>query len=462
MRNQIIIFIGLMGMLIAVAAPQIKPVKICTSCQMPLSLCQYKGHHPTCKTCGEIIDKCAYKGKHPKKDKPKTHEPSAYDVSFSCNVSTATMYIDGERYGTPNGIKNLKKGNHTVRLIADGYEEYSSSINVAKGNTSFHFDMDQTLYDITINTNVDDVTIRVDGNVQNNQSLRLPQGEYSLTLTAEGYEKYSTEISINKDQTSFNFNLIRSVLTFNIDGVVFTMIYVEGGTFMMGATSEQENDAYENEKPIHRVELSSFYIGETEVTEEMYYALKGLSYYSNGSKEPLEEDFKRWEEFIKEINDISGLKFRMPTEAEWEYAARGGSLSKGFKYSGSDYLNDVAWYEDNSNEAHCCPVARKKPNELGLYDMSGNVAEWCIDCYLEYSNESQINPLITSLDAVHKKGLQGAVTHVVRGGSTISSMNSCRVSARSHDVESYFFETPINFKPRHGLRLVLSASEFQD
>ena len=177
--------------------------------------------------------------------------------------------------------------------------------------------------------------------------------------------------------------------TFTVGGVSFTMVKVEGGTFKMGATSEQGSDVYDNEKPAHSVTLSSYYIGQTEVTQELWQAVMGSNY--KGAKRPVEcVSWNDCQEFISKLNEKTGKNFRLPTEAEWEYAARGGK-SGGTKYSGSNTIGDVAWYTDNSGgTTH--DVATKRANELGIYDMSGNVWEWCSDWYGDYSSSSQSNP----------------------------------------------------------------------
>ena len=188
--------------------------------------------------------------------------------------------------------------------------------------------------------------------------------------------------------------------TFNVNGVSFTMIAVEGGTFKMGAQSSDsggdnyDSDAYSNESPVHDVTLSSYYIGETEVTQELWEAVMGSnpSYYSGYPQRPVEYvSLNDCQEFITKLNQLTGKNFRLPTEAEWEYAARGGNKSKGYKYSGSNTIDNVAWYTSNSgSETH--DVKTKQANELGIYDMSGNVYEWCQDWYDSYSSGSQTDP----------------------------------------------------------------------
>ena len=214
--------------------------------------------------------------------------------------------------------------------------------------------------------------------------------------------------------------------TFNVNGVSFTMIAVEGGTFQMGATSEQGSDAESDESPVHDVTLSSYYIGETEVTQELWEAVMGSnpSYYSGYPQRPVE--YVSWndcQEFITKLNQLTGKNFRLPTEAEWEYAARGGNMSKGYKYSGSNTIDNVAWYASNSS-SRTHDVKTKQANELGIYDMSGNVWEWCQDWYGSYSSGSQTNPT----------GPSSGPSRVIRGGGWGNDAGICRVSNRNAGI----------------------------
>lgn len=229
-------------------------------------------------------------------------------------------------------------------------------------------------------------------------------------------------------QSSSNSSQQSQTKEITVNGVSFKMIYVAGGTFMMGATQEQTN--YDNdETPAHQVTLSDYYIAETEVTQELWHAVMGSnpSNFTRSSRNPVEMvSWHDCQSFIQRLNQLTGLRFRLPTEAEWEYAARGGNKSKGYKYSGSNRIDDVAWYDGNSGGA-THEVAKCYPNELGLYDMSGNVWEWCSDWYGSYSSAAQVDP----------SGAGTGSYRVLRGGSWSSYAQGCRVSFRGCDTPDY-------------------------
>ena len=219
------------------------------------------------------------------------------------------------------------------------------------------------------------------------------------------------------------------VQVFTVHGVAFKMVRVAGGTFQMGATSEQGSDVYGDEEPVHSVTLSDYYIGQTEVTQELWQAVMGSNPFGfkGDNQRPVEDvSWNDCQEFIEKLNRLTGKNFRLPTEAEWEYAARGGNKSRGYKYSGSNNPDAVAWYDDNSGgKTH--PVAHKQTNESGLYDMSGNVWEWCFDRYGDYSSNSQTNP----------RGASTGCHRVLRGGSWRYGARNVRVSRRSDFAPDY-------------------------
>jgi len=238
------------------------------------------------------------------------------------------------------------------------------------------------------------------------------------------------------------------------------MIFVQGGTFRMGCTAEQGDDCWDEEKPVHQVTVSSFSMGKYEITQRQWESLMGTTIWQQRDKAandryeepdhlPIHGDGKDYpvyyvswddaQEFITRLNAATGKQYRLPTEAEWEYAARGGAKSNGFKYSGSNHLDEVAWYWDNNSEtAH--PVGEKMPNELGIYDMSGNVWEWCHSWYENYAYSSKS----------YSENAPAGTPRTVRGGSWYNVAEDARVSFRNSDL-------PENRRALVGFRLACSS-----
>ena len=221
----------------------------------------------------------------------------------------------------------------------------------------------------------------------------------------------------------------------------FEMVYVEGGTFMMGATAD-DADAGADEKPQHQVTLSDYYIGQVEVTQQLWNTVLGTANNPSSRKgNNLPVNNVSWDDcqrFIARLNELTGLHFRLPTEAEWEYAARGGERSKGYKYSGSNDVNEVAWTSANSgSKTH--DVGTKLPNELGIFDMSGNLWEWCQDWNVPYTSDAQVNP----------QGPESGEYRMYRGGGFGYNSADCRVTRRRRTASYY--------KEALGLRLVLEV-----
>ena len=297
----------------------------------------------------------------------------------------------------------------------------------------------------------------------------LPVGQHSYIVFCDGYESEegtvklkasapsNLQITLTKEATAIQSPVSQPIVaqqpvvqapianSDNItipvkDGISIDMVRVEAGTFTMGATAEMK-DPWDSEKPTHRVTLTNdYYIGKYEVTQALWKAVMGKKPSKfKGDNLPVEQvSWDDCQKFISKLNRITGKTFRLPTEAEWEYAARGGNKSRGYQYSGSNNLSDVAWYDYNSgNKTHA--VGTKQPNELGIYDMSGNVWELCQDRYERYSSSSQINPT----------GANSGSDRVIRGGCWIKTAWGCRSSYR--DAKMSNVRSNIC-----GLRLVLS------
>ena len=246
-------------------------------------------------------------------------------------------------------------------------------------------------------------------------------------------------------------------LRFSANGVNFEMIFVEGSTFVMGCTSEQgacDND----ETPTISVNLSDFYIGKYLVTQKLWQAVMGTTIkqqrdlagngllVGKGDKFPMYYiNYEECEAFCAKLNTLlakqlpEGYAFCLPTEPQWEYAARGGTKSKGYRYSGSDDMDEVGWYNGNSG-SRTHEVGTKTKNELGIYDMSGNVWEWCQDWHRSYGSNSQSNP----------KDSNPILFRVLRGGGWNNNASRCRVANRGNDY-------PIHRSGTYGFRLVLST-----
>ena len=316
------------------------------------------------------------------------------NLNVNYQPTNAEVWIDGRKAGTsPDVFRNIIVGSHSVELRASGYTSKQERISIEEGKTAI--------------------------------------------LTGALERQQQTAVAASSSPSSFSSSA--AIETITVNGVSFNMVRVDGGTFTMGATKEQGSDAYDDEKPAHKVTLSTYSIGETEVTQALWQAVMG-SNPSNWKGDNLPVETVSWDDcqtFIQKLNQLTGRRFRLPTEAEWEYAARGGNKSRGYKYSGSNSIGDVAWYTSNaSSQTHS--VKTKQANELGLYDMSGNVYEWCQDWYGSYSSGSQTNPTGPSSDS----------RRVNRGGSWSGSAGGCRVSYR-------YGHSPGNTNFFLGLRLAL-------
>lgn len=308
------------------------------------------------------------------------------EVDIISAPAMADIYIDSQKVGqTPQTLSNILIGRHRVRIQKKGYETDTTSIFVKEGEVA----------NISVN-------LKKLSPIQNNVSK-----------------------STSSKNTIPNHNQ-----TFKVGNVSFNMIFVEGGTYKMGATSEQGSFWPDpDEHPVHKVTLDSYLIGETEVTQELWNAvLKRNPSHQLGSHYPVEEvSWNDCQLFIEQLNKLTGQKFRLPTEAEWEYAARGGNKTKGFRYPGSNEPKLSCWYDFIKAGIGSHEVGKKLPNELGLYDMGGNVWEWCEDWKDKYPSSEVTNPT----------GPTTGTKKVVRGGSFKSPKENVRITYRSSNTPDY-------------------------
>ena len=268
--------------------------------------------------------------------------------------------------------------------------------------------------------------------------IRRPVRTNTNNNTRPSRPSNNTFPSTNSVNNQRSTNSVQSAI---LQKLINNMVYVEGGFFLMGSNSKYSSD----ESPVHQVKISSFSIGKYEVTQEEWVEVMGSNPSKfKGSKKPVEQvTWRECQAFIQKLNELTGRTFRLPTEAEWEYAARGGSHSSNNKYSGSNALGLVAWYSDNSNgTTH--EVGANNSNELGLYDMNGNVWEWCQDYYGRdyYSNSSYMDP----------QGPTNGISHVYRGGGFKNNINFCNMSIRNSSSAVQRFEDV-------GLRLALDYDQ---
>ena len=348
------------------------------------------------------------------------------------------MRLNMEDGKVESETKTFKTTEYCLIVTTSEVNNISATMAKCGGNVTSEGDLTVTArgvcWNTTDNPTVDD-SHTVDGSGAGAFTSTITDLTGNTTYYVRAYATTS-EGTVYGETRTFETN---NPNEFTVNGVSFEMVYVEGGTFDMGATSEQGSDAYDDEYPVHSVTLSDYYIGRCEVTQELWEAVMGSNpSYFKGAQKPVESvSWNDCQKFISRLNSLTGRTFRLPTEAEWEYAARGGNKSSHYKYSGSGNIGDVAWYDDNSDgKTHA--VGTKTANELGIYDMSGNVWELCSDWYGSYSAGSQTNP----------QGPSSGSYRVLRGGCWYSLAGYCRVSIR-HDYG------PRSSNGSLGLRLVL-------
>ena len=387
-------------------------------------------------------------------------------LSVSCPTPAVSLYVDKKSVGSLPWNGNLKEGMHLLEVRKDGYRSQQKTIQLAQQQKlDVAFDALSAIQgNLSVNFKPFGSDVYVDG-VKVGQSPRVFTGvlvgNHNVEIRKSGYATSRQTVTISEGQTaSISGSLTSTASTSGTNvlsssssspsgntitipvknGISIEMVKVEAGSFNMGATPEMQAP-YEVEKPVHRVTLTNnYYIGKYEVTQALWQAVMGSNpSHFKGDDLPVEQvSWNDCQDFISKLNAMTGKRFRLPSEAEWEYAARGGKKSRGYQYSGSNTLGDVAWYEGNSgSKTHA--VGTKQPNELGIYDMTGNVYEWCQDWYGSYSSSPQTNPI----------GAVSGSSRVDRGGSWFFTAKHCRSSYRFNLTPGY----RLNFL---GLRLVLS------
>ncbi len=382
-------------------------------------------------------------------------------VSVTCPTPAVSLYVDKKSVGTIPWTGSLKEGMHLIEAKKEGYRSQQRTINLSqqqKLDVAFS-ELVAIQGNLSVNYKPFGADVYIDGK-KIGQSPRvfngLLVGNHKVEIKKDGYGTDSKTVSILEGQTASLSGVLKTNASSSVasgtslagntisipvkDGISIDMVRVEAGTFTMGATAEMKVPD-DDEKPTHQVTLTNdYYIGKYEVTQALWQAVTGNN-PSNYKGDNLPVENVSWndcQEFISKLNRITGKTFRLPTEAEWGYAARGGKKSRGYQYSGSNNLADVAWYEDNSgSKTHT--IGSKQANELGIYDMTGNVWEWCQDWYGKYSSSSQTNPT----------GATSGSYRVIRGGSWFNAARYCRSSFR-------FNGTPVYRRIDLGLRLVLS------
>lgn len=360
-----------------------------------------------------------------------TPQPIYGSASVDSDLMDAEIWIDGKQYGvTPNVVERLLVGSHTLVLKKSGYADLQQQFSVEEGKEASLLVKLPAGRSVQFTSEKPGMQIIVDGKKLGTTPLTavVGIGHHSVSAMRGGDIIDVRDLDITSAGAPLTMAFRDFNHTFTVNGVQFTMVEVGGGTFTMGATSEQGSDAWDEEKPAHEVTLSDYYIGQTEVTQALWEAVMGSNPSdSKGDNLPVER--VSWDDcqvFIQKLNQLTGKQFRLPTEAEWEYAARGGRKSRGYKYAGGDNIDSVAWCDGNSgSETH--PVATKQANELGIYDMSGNVLEWCSDWCGDYTSSSQSDP----------QGSSSGSFRVIRGGCYYNFARNCRVSYRISNTLDY-------------------------
>lgn len=407
---------------------------ICSAQTMSITEFNYDETDLTANTAGTIVldqngDKCAL------------IKIESTEFGFSFDVGSLGVVKTEQHTGevwvyVPEGVKRISISHPKYEKIRD----YDLGASVKKAKTyimKLHILKPVSdvggMGTIDVKTTPDGAEVFIDdisiGKSPVSFSKLIP-GKHKVTIKHEGYYDYESNINVAEDNVSVieeelakSCDIQRSANRIDITtkGITFSLIKVEGGRFQMGATPEQGKGKID-EYPLHYVTLSDYYIGETEITNELWSAIMGNNPSDIFSRPEQPVNNVSWydcQKFINRLSSLTGIHFTLPTEAQWEFAARGGNKSKQFKYSGGNNIKTVGWYKGNAkNGLH--DVKKLAPNELGLYDMSGNAYEWCSDWYGLYKADEKSDP----------KGPSSGTLKVNRSGSAGEKDVLTRISCR--------------------------------
>ena len=354
-------------------------------------------------------------------------EPDFADVTINAG-SDCSIYVDNELKGTGSWSGKLASGDHLFESRKENHRSTAITKAIYPSVSRLVFNLADPapiMGTLNVMSTPGMAEVYVDGKLIGRTPMMhdVLVGSRKVEIRKDGFKDFEQSISVVENKmvdVVANMKELTPPYIETVKGLNMKMIFVEGGTFAMGSTSGESD-----EEPVHNVTLDSYYIGETEITQAQWRAIMGTnpSDYT-GDNRPVEN--VSWEDaqkFCKKLSELTGKRYVLPTEAQWEYAARGGNKSKGYTYSGSNSVGEVAKYDSSGGHSS---VKSKKPNELGIYDMSGNVWEWCSDWYGSYSSSAQSNP----------QGPSSGSYRVLRGGSWNNYSSNCRVAFRSFNDPS--------------------------